>query len=123
MTEVTIKHNASERMSSEANQTVTVKDARGRSIALRKPKFFEQFDFIRALGSDAENSTYRTMVSPLLYVDSIDGAIAPTPTNSAQIKALLQRLDEDGYTAVVVGIQANFNDQPSSVKGDELKNS
>lgn len=97
---------------------IVVQDARGRSIGIGKPPFDAQFDLVEALGTSADNKTYLGMVSLLSWVKSIDGDPVSLPTTKLQIKALLKRLDEDGYTAVALGIAENF---VSSVDEDALQ--
>ncbi|QAU22595.1 hypothetical protein EO087_00245 [Dyella sp. M7H15-1] len=91
-----------------APREITVTDARGRVMGIRKPPFLAQFDLIEALGAAAENKTFMGMASLVMWVKSIDGESVSLPTSKLQIRALLQRLDEDGYTAVAEGIEAHF---------------
>ena len=92
----------------EAPKDVTVTDGRGRVIGISKPPFDAQFDLVEAVGQSAENKTYMGMVSLLTWVKSIDGDPVSMPTTKLQIRALLRRLGEDGYTAVANGIVENF---------------
>ena len=92
----------------EAPKDITVTDARGRVIGIGKPPFHAQFDLVEAIGQSAENKTYMGMVSLLPWVKSIDGDPVLVPTTKLQVRALLQRLDEDGYTAVAEGVAEHF---------------
>src|SRR5579875_2947023 len=93
-----------------AVKRVEVTDGRGRAIMLRKPPVLAQFRLVEALGKAASNETYLAMVMPLLFVGAIDGEAVPTPSTKGEVEALIQRLDEDGYTALAEGVQANFAD-------------
>jgi hypothetical protein len=106
-----------------AKQTdFTVTDKRGRVFTLRKPPFIAQFDLIDALGVSASNETYRSMVTPLLYVAAIDGESVSRPTTKSQLRALAQRLDEDGFVAVGEGIQQYFVEPAAAEEEQALKN-
>lgn len=99
-----------------------VTDKRGRVITLRKPPFIAQFDLIDALGASASNETYRSMVTPLLYVAAIDGDPVTRPVNKLQLRALAQRLDEEGFLAAGEGIQQHFADAVTDDQEQALKN-
>ncbi len=99
-----------------------VTDKRGRVITLRKPPFIAQFDLIDALGASAGNETYRGMVTPLLYVAAIDAESVSRPTTKNQLRALAQRLDEDGFVAVGEGIQQYFAEPEGVDEEQALKN-
>lgn len=114
---------ATAQMMSEANKVYEVIDSAARVITLRKPPFFAQFEMIKALGADAQNGAYVQMVMPIIFVSMIDGQVTPQPSNAAQIKAFIQRLDEHGYEAVSKGIQEHFVVDPqASVDKEALKN-
>lgn len=100
----------------------TVTDKSGRVITLRKPPFIAQFDLIDALGASAGNETYRSMVTPLLYVAAIDGEAVSRPSNKNQLRALAQRLDEDGFLAVGEGIQRYFAEDVPTDEAEAVKN-
>jgi hypothetical protein len=105
----------------EAPKDITVTDARGRVIGLRKPPFLAQFRLIEAMGPSATNEAYMNSVSPVLYVASIDGDPVPTPTTKLQVEAILQRLDEDGYAAVFKGSMLHFQ-SPDIDLQEQVKN-
>ena len=106
---VTISQDApSDTLQAAARQEATVTDTLGRSIKLTKPSVLAQFHLIEALGNTASNQTYMAMVLPMLFVASIDGTPVVRPGTKAEVETLIQRLDEEGLTAVMKGVSANF---------------
>jgi hypothetical protein len=97
---------------------VQVQDARGRTITLRKPGVLAQYRLVEALGEVAKNVTYVDMIFPLLFVSAIDGKTVPLPAKKSEIEALIQRLDEDGIAAVMLGVQDKFN-APVGAEGNK----
>jgi riboflavin biosynthesis pyrimidine reductase len=101
----------------KAAKTVVVTDAGGRKITLKKPSVLAQYDLIEVLEETAKNETYVAMVLPLLYVTDTDGDAVIAPRTKLQIRALIQRLGEDGVNAVMIGVGANFGG--ADVEGDK----
>lgn len=87
---------------------ITVTDARGRVLALKKPNVLAQFHLVEMLGATAENRVLLAMVTPLLYLQSIDGEPANF-ANRREMDAVIQRLDEDGFRALNDGIAEHFS--------------
>lgn len=104
-----------------ARATVTVTDAKGRAIVLRKPGVLAQYRLVETLGASASNEVYMSMVLPLIYIESIDGDVVST-AKRLQIDALIQRLDEEGIKAVMEGVQANFGAPDPEADKAALKN-
>ncbi|AOY93831.1 hypothetical protein BKK79_20000 [Cupriavidus sp. USMAA2-4] len=103
MTTVTLR--PSEEVVARAAAEVTITDAKGRQITLRKPGILAQFRLVEAMGAEAAaNETYRMMCLPLLYVAAVDGEPVLQPTSKLELEALIQRLDEAGMVAVQQGI-------------------
>jgi hypothetical protein len=107
----------------------TVTDSRGRVIKLAKPTILEQFRFVEALGDAANNETYRRMAMPVQFVRSIrseeNGEDLPAPmTTKREIEHLIQRLGEDGFDAVSLGILEHYGvdmaDTEAAKKKSEL---
>lgn len=98
----------------EAAQEVTVKDARGRSITMRKPTALAQFRFVEVLGKSAANEVYYAMAMPLQYITAIDGNPEPALTTKSMVEALIQRLDEDGIEAAHKAILEHFGVIPDA---------
>lgn len=89
--------------------TYTITDARGRALTLKRPGVLSQLRLVEALGATAKNEVYMGMVLPALYVASIDGEAEMSPRSKPQLEGLIQRLDEDGLTAVNEGIKQHFS--------------
>lgn len=105
----------------DAPKDITVTDARGRVIGIKKPPFLAQFRLTEGLGQAASNDAYMNMIAPVLYVASINGDPVATPTTKLQVEAILQRLDEDGYAAVFKGMMEHF-DATKSNQQEQVKN-
>ncbi|MGA4020416.1 hypothetical protein ACI2T7_03275 [Ralstonia nicotianae] len=119
MTSVTIT--PSEQIVKAAAKELTVDDALGRKITLRKPNPLANLDFAKAAGGSELNMLYLAEVAHLKYVGAIDGELVPTPATEAQLRALYQRLGDEGNEAAQRGVAANFVGQTSPES--ELKNS
>lgn len=122
MTKVTINQTPTQDVVAKAQAEVTVKDARGRVITLRKPGVLAQYRLVEVLGDTARNDVYMNMVLPLIYVGAIDGEPAYQPAKKSEVEALIQRLDEDGIAAVVRGVGENFSARDPEADKATLKN-
>ncbi|MGZ5029008.1 MAG: hypothetical protein ACXWAT_00905 [Methylobacter sp.] len=98
----------------DAAAEVTVTDARGRVLTLKKPNFLSQTRFMRVIGDETQG--YIGMATMLIYLSAIDGDPVYTPGSIREIEALFQQLDEDGYIALSEGAQANFKRTPEKDK-------
>ncbi len=92
----------------DAQTEIVVTDSLGRAIRLRKPNALAQYRLIEVLGDSAKNERYTNMVSPLIFVRAIDGEEVRLPKNKGEVDALIQRLDDEGITAVVQGILEHY---------------
>jgi len=101
---------------------VVVDDALGRKITLRKPNPLANLDFAKAAGSSELNVLYLAEVAHLKFVAAIDGDSVPTPSTEPQLRALYQRLGDEGNEAAQRGVAANFSGQAPAVEA-EVKNS
>jgi hypothetical protein len=109
--------NPSEEIIQAAQAEITVTDADGRVIRLKKPGVLAQYRLIEILGESAKNEVYMGMVLPLIFVTAINNEPVYIPTSKAQVEALIQQLDEDGIAAVMQGVQDNFG--KSDPEGDK----
>src|ERR1019366_7216141 len=92
----------SQKVVKAANQMVHVTDSKGRVLGLRRLDFLEEFRIIEALGSElSANTTYMSMLNPLLYLAEIDGEPVSLPRNKIQAEALIQRAGREGFLAVI----------------------
>lgn len=122
MTKVKINPTPSEELVKQAAAEVDITDAKGRVIRLKKPGVLAQFRLVEALGDAAKNEVYVGMVIPLIYVDSIDGAIVPALAQKSHVEALIARLDEEGVAAVLDGVQKHFGKTSPEADRAALKN-
>ena len=104
-----------------ASETV-ITDGRGRSIRLKKPGALAQFRLIEVLGDTAKNEVYVSMVMPLIFVTEIDGEAIFPPTRKSEVEAMIQRLDEDGISAVQAAVMQNFGNSNPEADKAALKN-
>jgi hypothetical protein len=122
MTKVTVLDTASTpsaQVTAAAAETFQVTDKRGRSLTIKRPNLLRQFDLLEALGSDlAENATYRLFVTPIIYLTAIDNEPLAPPMTLLQVKALIQRLDTDGFEALSAAIREHF---PADTRSQEAK--
>lgn len=115
MTKVTINTpTPSEQVVAKAAVTFEVTDTNGRVITLKKPSVLDQYRLVDMLGDSAKNEVYMAMVLPLLYIVAIDGTPEGRPASRIALDGLIQRLDEAGANAVMVGVQKYFGIQPDS---------
>jgi len=105
---VTLNETPTQQIIAKAKAEVIVTDDKGRTIKLRKPGVLAQYRLIEVLGDSAKNEVYMGMVLPLIFVAEIDGDTVFSPTKKSEVEALIQRLDEEGISAVMVAVQANF---------------
>lgn len=108
-----------------ANASVTVTDARGRVIGLRKLSPLDRMRLFRVVGSEGvKNEFYFGYATLAYHVTSIDGEAVVRPTNEMQLEALVQRLDDDGLAAIAKGVSDNFSPSQKTADDakDELKN-
>jgi hypothetical protein len=126
MTKATLEMNAAKTPSDDliarAMAEVTITDARGRTIKLKKPGVLAQFRLVEALGETAKNQVYTAMVLPLIYVSEIDGDAVFQPTSKREIEALIQRLEDDGIEAISAAVMENFGKSNSDADKAALKN-
>lgn len=100
---------------------VKVKDSSGRIFTLRKPGLLAHFRLVEACGELARNEVYLGMCRPLTYVTAIDDDPVFQPTNKTQIEALVTRIADHGFTAVMDGIIANYGVQDPEADKEALK--
>jgi hypothetical protein len=121
--DVNVTLNPSQQVVKAALKDVTVVDALGRSIRLKKPSPLANLDFKRALGANHENVLYLVEVMPLAYVVSLDGEVVVTPSTDTELRALYQRLGDEGNDAIRPAVFENFIQADQVAKEAELKNS
>lgn len=81
------------------NPEIQIFDKNGRSIVLRKPKPFRQYELVRILGSDATQA-YIQMCFSLLWVEKVGDHIMPAISKPMHLESLVNILDYEGLEAV-----------------------
>jgi hypothetical protein len=120
---VTIREKPSKQLVREAQKETVVTDARGRRIRLSKPPVLAEYKLTLLVGPEAAaNRTYIHMIYPLLYVTAIDDDPVFFPAKAIEIDALIQRLDEDGVTAVVKSVDEQLAREERELERDDIKN-
>jgi hypothetical protein len=109
---------ASAQLAKKGAETFNVTDKRGRVLTIKRPNLLKQFDLLEVLGDLAENLTYRVYVTPIIYLVAIDGDTDCTPQTRAQVRALIQQLDTDGFEALTAAIKEHF---PADTQAQEAK--
>lgn len=121
MSDVRLEVTPSQELVNAGNSEVTVTDAKGRTIVLKKPGTLAQFRLVELMGESAKNVVYMNMVLPLIFVVSIDGDSVNKATKP-QIEALIQRLDDEGVEAVAQAVQEHWGKQDPEADQAALKN-
>lgn len=112
----------------DATAPEDVTDARGRKLTIRKPGPLAQYRLVKNVGPEAAaNQTYMQMIQPLIYLAAIDGDPVHLPASDREVEALIQRLDDDGLTALMswymVHVIQPMQDAIEAAKRDaEIKN-
>lgn len=103
---------------------IVVTDAQGRAISIKKPKPLDGLDFKIALGSNHTNTLYLVEVSHLQYVCEIDGEAVTVPKTERELRALYQRLGDDGNSVAQAAVIENFfSEKVKAAEEAEVKNS
>lgn len=77
------------------------------TVTFKKPHILAQFRIVEAVGPDlAENQTYMQMINPLIYCAAINGDPVFLPKSKLEVEALIQRLGEEGLTALATAYVA-----------------
>ena len=122
MAKVTLHETPSEAVVKSSKELVYVTDSRGRKLGLRRLDFLEEFKIIETVGSEtASNTTYMSMLNPLLYLAEIDGNPVEIPRSKLQVDGLIQRAGREGFLAVVEGITRHFAGDAAELEG-KIKN-
>ena len=86
---------------------IEVQDRRGRTIQIKRPNVLAQYHLVEMLGPAAENRVFLAMVTPILFLQAIDGVVQNF-ANRGELDAVIQRLDDDGLAALNAGIDKHF---------------
>lgn len=92
---------ASEEAVEDSFKVISTVDSRGRKIVLRKPSILAQYRLVDLVGGDtAKNEVYMGMILPIIWVAQIEGDSITLPRTRLELDALIERIDEDGLTAI-----------------------
>ena len=98
-----------------AKKSVTVKDARGRSIEVRKLNTLDRMQLLELVGAtNAANEQYMGFAGLVYSVSSIDGNPTGRLGTKLALETLVKELDDDGFDAVATAISENFVPQQQS---------
>ena len=91
----------STRLLQEANLVHTATDALGRVLSFRRPTALDTLRLFKAAGGDlSQNDAWLSMAGIAFAVTCIDDVPVPQPTNVAQIENVVEKLGNDGITAI-----------------------
>jgi len=93
-----------------------IKDELGRTIILRKPNVMDQYYLNKSLGEDAKNPTCYSMMLPIIYVAKIDNQVIERPLSYQECLASLQRLGNEGITAIAEAINESLTPQKEQIE-------
>jgi hypothetical protein len=115
----------SQQIVKSANATAKVEFGEGRSVTIRKLLPIDRMRVAEMVGADnAKNDLYLAYASFAFHVTELDGNPIARPTTKIALEAIVQRLGDDGLTAVGQGIGDNFSpkSQTEEEVADEIKN-
>jgi hypothetical protein len=104
---------------------VKVKDANGREIEVRKLKVLDNMRLLAVIGAEnSSNDRYLAFATLGYSVVSIDGDAVPRPNTEVALEAIIQRLDDEGFSAVAKAHRENFIADQQTVEEakDAVKN-
>jgi hypothetical protein len=88
-----------------SQETAEVTDALGRRIVARRITALQRMRIIRVIGKDAGNPQYLGYALLAASCASIDGELEPIPVSIPQVEAMVDRLGDDGLTAIAEAAQ------------------
>ncbi|MDR3473338.1 MAG: hypothetical protein P4M09_16890 [Devosia sp.] len=92
---------------------VTVTDAKGRVLVVKKMAPLQRMRLLKAVGSEnANNAPYLGYAALAASVSEIDGEAVTFPTTEAQVEFLVQRLGDEGLDAIGQAVRDNFITMP-----------
>ncbi len=91
-----------------AAATVSVRDADGRELTLRRITALDRLRLFKAIGPVlSQNNAYLGMAMLAASVSMIDSVPVPPPVTEGQIEALVARLGDSGIAAAAAALAAN----------------
>jgi hypothetical protein len=105
----------------DAAKTKQIADKTGRRLLIRKPTALDTLRLFKAAGPAlAQNEPWLSMAALAWAVLEVDGVPAPALTSESQIESMIERLGNEGLTAVAENLDLNAED--ARVERDELGN-
>jgi hypothetical protein len=102
-------------------KSVTAKDARGRSIEVRKLKTLDRMRLVELVGAaNAANEQYLGFAMLAYSVSSIDGIPMGRPATKLALEAIVQQLDDEGFDAVGKAFTEHFMDSLTEEGAKEI---
>jgi hypothetical protein len=99
-----------------AEASLSVTDADGRDIQLRRLTALDKLRLFKALGPElSQNEPYLGMAILAYSVTAIDGVPVPAATTEAQIEGLVAKLGDAGLAAAVAILDADHEGAPTGV--------
>jgi hypothetical protein len=96
---------ASARIVAEADGSVSVKDATGRVLTVRRPGALDRLRLFKALGPGLSGNTqYLGYAMLAMCVVAIDDVPVPQPSSEALMEGLIGRLGDEGLIAIGQGL-------------------
>src|SRR5690349_13722289 len=85
----------------QAQQTSTTTDQKGRKLVVRQLTALDTLRLLKAAGPElSQNASWLSMAGLAFSVVEIEGIPVPQPTTEAQIESIVDRLGDEGLTAV-----------------------
>lgn len=102
------KETPTEKILKKGNESYETIDSLGRKIIIKSPTYLERTDFIGALEGRASDKEYLQHVLVAMYVKEIDGLSITFPQRLSEVRAILQKLDDAGASAVMECVVSNI---------------
>lgn len=118
-TEENVPSTPSEKLIAEGSKTTYVESSNGLRLKLKKPTVWDQLELVKLVGDAAQNAVYMQMVMPSLWVVEINGEPSPLPSTMLELRARLEKLDEEGISAV---LEAAASMAAESIDAKAVKN-
>ena len=95
----------SQRIVIDASRDMTVTDALGRVLRVRRPGALDRLRLFKAVGPAlAGNDRYVGYAMLAMCVSSVDGVPQPAPATEGQLEGLVQKLGDEGMVAIAQGL-------------------
>jgi len=97
-----------------SNATEDLKDALGRAIQIKRLNALDRMRLFEIVGADNVRNDYYLGYATLAFqVVKIDGENIPRPNSKIALEGLVQRLGDDGITAVAEAMKATASETDS----------